>query len=233
MQFDPSTEYLTILHPSRGIGDDFKMLGTLFDTCLSMHPCLESVLAKVRPKIRALLRLRNLYSVRTMLEQYKSHIWGITEYSNGALILAAPSQLQRLDKMQRWYLHELGITDEEAFVTYNFAPPSLRRHIGMLGFLHKIVLGECHPALRQALPFAPPGLIARFHTNALDPQRGEVISHDRLYMRSIYAFILVYDSLPQTLADSPTIASFQARLTHLAKQKASTSEEMWKHCFRH
>ena len=102
----------------------------------------------------------------------------------------------------------------------------------MLGLLHKTVLGECHPALCQALPFAPPGLIARFHTNALDPQRGEVISHDRLYMRSIYAYILVYNNLPQTLADSPSIASFQARLTHLAKQRASTSDEVWRQCFR-
>ena len=142
VEFDPSKKHLKVLHPSRGVGDDFKMLGTLFDTALSMKPCLESVLDRTRPKIRALLRLKDLYSVSSMLNQYKSHIWGITEYSNGVLILAPPSQLQRLDKLQRWYLHELGLSDKEAFVDHNFAPPSLRRAIGILGFLHKRVLQE-------------------------------------------------------------------------------------------
>ena len=136
VQFDPSKEYTKIIHSSRGVGDDFKMLGTLFDTRLTMQPCLESVLTRIRPKIRALLRLKDLYTGSSMLNQYKSHIWGITEYSNGVLILAPPSQLNRLDKVQRWYLHELGMSDKEAFISHNFAPPSLRRAIGILGFLH-------------------------------------------------------------------------------------------------
>ena len=38
VEFDLSKEHLKILHPSRGVGDDFKMLGTLFDTALSMKP---------------------------------------------------------------------------------------------------------------------------------------------------------------------------------------------------
>ena len=144
--------YFAILHPSLGVGEDFKLLGTLFDCKLTMLPCLEKLLTKIRPKIRALLRLKHLYSVKDMLNQYKCHIWGLKEFSNGALILAAPNQLQRLDKVQRWYLHERGITDTEAFVSYNFAPPSMRRSIGLLGFLHKRGLGMCHPTMFAALP---------------------------------------------------------------------------------
>ena len=144
---------------------------------------------------------------------------------NGVLILVPPSQLQRLDKLQRWYLHELGLSDREAFVAHNFAPSSLRRAIGILGFLHKRVLQECHPALCQALPFAPEGLVARYHSNALDPSRGEAICEDRLYRRSLYAYILVYNRLPQTLADSPSVSSLQTRLTHLAKDMVPNSED--------
>ena len=55
VEFDPSKEFLKIIHPRRGLGDDFKMLGTLFDVALSMKPCIEYVLGRVRPKIRALL----------------------------------------------------------------------------------------------------------------------------------------------------------------------------------
>jgi len=148
---------------------------------------------------------------------------GNKEYSNGVLILAPPSQLNRLDEVQRWHLHELGMSDKEAFVSHNFAPPSLRRAIGILGFLHKRVLEECHPALIHALPFAPAGLLARYHSNALDPRIGEITCQDRLYQRSLYGYILVYNRLRKPIADSPSVSSFQARLTHLAKQKPQTA----------
>ncbi len=39
--------------------------------------------------------------------------------------------------MQWGFLYEIGIDDAQAFVDFNFAPPSLRRAIGMLGFVHK------------------------------------------------------------------------------------------------
>jgi len=145
--FDAGKEFLNIIHPSSGEGEDFKMLGTIFDCKLSMQSCIEHVLSKARPKIRALLRLRHMFSKASLITQYKTQIWGFSEYSNGALVMATESQIQRLDKMQRWFLHELEITDLDAFKIYNFAPPSLRRRIGLLGFLHKRVLQQCHSYL--------------------------------------------------------------------------------------
>ena len=98
VEFDGSKEFFNILHPSRGSGEDFKLLGTLFDNSLSMRPCIEGILGKIRPKIRALLRLRHFYSTAAMLNQNKCHIWGLKEYSNGAIIIAAVMQPKRLDK---------------------------------------------------------------------------------------------------------------------------------------
>jgi hypothetical protein len=196
-----------------------------------MQPCIENVLGKIRPKIRALLRLQHLYSPATMLDQYKSHIWSSKEYSNGALIMAAPHQLRRLDKVQRWYLHELALTDTGAFTSFNFAPPSLRRAIGMLGFIHKRTLGICHPLLLQALPFAV-GLDANYNTKALDPFSGGVHYHGRLYERSLYMYILIYNRLPQVLVDLPSVAVFQAKLTHLAKHKALVHPDNWRSSFQ-
>ena len=100
-----------------------------------------------------------------------------------------------------------------------------------LGLPTQRVLEECHPALVHALPFAPAGLLARYHSNALDPRIGEITCQDRLYQRSLYGYILVYNRLPQPIADSPSVSSFQARLTHLAKQKASNSDELWRRSF--
>jgi len=227
VEFDPGKEHLVILHPRRGIGEDFKLLGTLFDCKLTMQPCLEKLLSTIRPKIRAIVRLKHLYSVSTMLNQYKCHIWGLKEYSNGALILASPSQLRRLDSIQRWYLRELNITDTEAFVTFNFAPPSMRRSIGLLGFLHKRALGVCHPAMYAALP-PYTGSGANFHDKALHPFTEEVNYQQRLCNRSLYAYIHIYNRLPQDFVDLPSVSAFQRKLTHIAKHRAKVDCQHWR-----
>ena len=104
VEFDPSKEFFCIIHPSQWCGDDVKILGSLFDCSLSMQPCIDGILSKIRPKIRAIVRLAHAYSPAKLVSQYKCHIWGLKEYSNGAIILAGPSQLKRLDKVQRGFL---------------------------------------------------------------------------------------------------------------------------------
>ena len=172
-----------------------------------------------------------MYSTAELLDQYKSHIWGISEYSNGAVIMAAPSQFIRLDKAQRWFLRELGLTDTEAFLHYNFAPPSLRRCVGLLGFLHKRVLGQCHPALLTALPFAE-GLLANFHTKALYPFCDLRQYNDRLFKRSLWSYVLLYNRLPQVLVDVASVKLFQSKLTALAKLRAQQNIRDWRKSFQ-
>ena len=203
------------------------MLGTLIDCELTMVPCIESIVSKCRPKIRALLRLKTMYVLKSMLNQYKTHIWSSSEYHNGALILALPNQLQRIDKMQRWFLYELGISDREAFVEYNFAPPSLRRRIGMLGFLHKRVLGICHPALIQALPLDPVQA-GRFHQQSLMSHWFDVRAHSKMYNNLLYMYILMYNRLPEEIVNLPSVSSFQSKLTNLARDRADQGQENWR-----
>ena len=206
------------------------MLGTVFDCKLSMQSCIEDVLSKARPKIRALLRLRHMFSIASLISQYKIQIWGFSEYSNGALLMATDSQTKRLDKMQRWFLHELGVTDFDAFSVHNFAPPSLRRRIGILGFLHKRVLHQCQPYLQIAFPMFQ-ALPAHFHSRTLHSFLDEVTSHRNLYFRSVYGFIHVYNRLSQSLVDSPSVKTFQSRLTQIAKYRAENGDNHWRHAF--
>ena len=71
---DPSKEYLKILHPLDHEGEDFKLLGSIIDCSLSMKPCINFILSKVRPKVKAMLRLKDMYSIHEMLNFFKSHI---------------------------------------------------------------------------------------------------------------------------------------------------------------
>ena len=145
--------------------------------------------------------------------------------------MAAGLQVKRLDSVQRGYLREIDMTDTEAFVVHNFAPPSLRRCIGLLGLLHKRVLGKCHPGLNHILPFAQ-GLDANYHSKALHPFEEKQDFQARLYRHSLFAYILVYIRLSQGLVDLPSVKNFQSKLTVLAKFRSQTGEEGWRRSFQ-
>jgi len=145
-------------------------------------------------------------------------------------MLASPTQTKRLDKMQRWFTRELGLTDTEAFVTHNFAPPGLRRNIGILGFLHKRILHICHPALYQALPMLQEG-IPRWHDKALHSFLDQVRGHHTMYFRSLYGYIHIYNRLSQGMVDIASVSEFQAKLTHMAKHRAANGDPTWRQAF--
>ena len=73
---------------------------------------------------------------------------------------------------------------------------------------------------------------ANFHDKALDSKSELVNYNAKLYNRSLYAYVRMYNRLPQGLINSPTVASFQSRLTHLAKQRAIANDERWRNSFK-
>ena len=84
--------------------------------------------------------------MENLILQFKTQIWGLIEANMGGYFHAASSLLDKIDAVQNRFLHELDMNPAFAFLTYNFAPPSLRRNIGILGLLHKRILGKCHPS---------------------------------------------------------------------------------------
>ena len=134
--------------------------------------------------------------------------------------------------MQRWFLHEVGLTDTEAFLNFNFAPPSLRRAIGMLGFLHKRNLGQCHPLVIAAFPLLSERGMTGAHDKALFSHSETILYHRRLWSRSIFHFIHIYNQLPQSFVDIPSVSAFQRKLTQAAKGVASADNERWRKSFQ-
>jgi hypothetical protein len=63
------------------------------------------------------------------------------------------TRFAKIDHGQDRFLRELGISVEHVFEKDNFAPPKFRRNIGMLGLLHKRVLGSCHSSFECLLPW--------------------------------------------------------------------------------
>ena len=69
----------------------------------------------------------------------------------GGIFHAATYLLVKIDQVQDRFLRALGLTAEQAFLEFNFAPPKFRRNIGILSLLYKRVLDLCRPNFERLL----------------------------------------------------------------------------------
>ena len=122
VSFDPSKEYLVVLHPSAYHGEAFKLLGCMVDTDLAMDSAIDLLLTKIRPKIRAILRTHGYYSVPELITQFKTHIWGLMEANTGGIFHASSYRFAKIDHTQDRFLRELGLSAEQAFMKFNVCP---------------------------------------------------------------------------------------------------------------
>ena len=80
----------------------------------------------------------------------------------------------------------------------------------MLGLLHKRVLGLSHPGVNEMFPIREQR--APWHDKQLESYYNTVCSHARLYPRSIFHYVLIYNRLPQWLVDKKSVQAFQKGL---------------------
>ena len=152
----------------------------------------------------------------------------------GGYFHAASSLLAKVAEVQSRFLHKLEVTESEAFLDYNFAPTTLRRNIGILGLLHKRVLGLCPPSFEQLLPW---------YSERFDTMRGighnkqlyghwlEATQHRALWGRSIFKMVDIYNNLPQWIVDAQSVSAFQTSLTEQARDRCQTHNESWASSF--
>ena len=165
-----------------------------------------------------------------MLQQYKTHIWELIECHAGAFFHVVSSLLLKIAQVQESFLHKLDLSNRDAFLKFNFAPTILRRNIGVLGFLHKRVLGLSHPSIEKLLPwyaqrFDEPRNLG--HNKQLYGHSVE-ISHQRsLFNRSIFAMVDIYNNLPQEIVDASSVKIFQSLLTKVAKERCLRGDPDW------
>ena len=156
------------------------------------------------------------------------------ETHSGAISHAPDYLLDKFDSAQRHFLNEVGVTETEAFKEYNFAPPKFRRDIGVLGFLHKRVLGKNHPDIQRLLPFhfdVFGSLRPGEHDKQLYGHILDVQQQHSLHSRSIFGMVYVYNRLPQNVVNCKTVSTFQRHLTLEAREKCQDGNENWIHSF--
>ena len=232
--FDPAKEHFCILHKLNCAGDTFRLLGVLVDPRLNMYDEIQRIRKKARPKIRAILNTRAYYDTLGLLQQYKAHVLCLLGQSALAIFHAAQSHLESLNRIQRSFVQELGLTEAQAFLQFKLAPLELRRDIAALGLLHKIQLGEAHLDFDGLFPKAvhvePP--VTRHGSRRHGRQFAEISGNSFYFNHSVFGMTKLYNILPEYAVACSTVSSFQAVLTKDARMACQTGRRDWKEIYR-
>ena len=121
-QIDADNEEFVVIHRTRFEGESFRLLGVVFDPQLLMHDAVHKLAIDAGWGLLSLLRVRAFHSQASMVKLYKTQILSFLESATPAIAHAAPSVLERIDRVQRRFLREIGVGVLEAFERYKLAP---------------------------------------------------------------------------------------------------------------
>ncbi len=185
--------------------------------------------------MQALLKVRRFFTTPELFRMYKCQVLSYIESSTPGLYHAAPSVLDRIDRVQRRFLRETGFSEVEALVRYRLAPLPSRRDMAMLGALHKVTLGLASAQLRELFPVQgqvqEPFLRQRLrywrplHDKQLRTPASA--SSTEVMKRSLFGLALCYNLLPQDLVSLTSVKLFQKHLQLGLRKCAESGVEDW------
>ena len=124
----------------------------MFDTQLPMRTAAREVAMEAGWRLQILLAVRRFFSTPELFRLYNVQVLPFMESCTPALYHAAPSVLDRIDKVQRRFLREMGFTEVEALELYRLAPLPCRGNMAVLGALQKIPFAIAPNQLSGLLP---------------------------------------------------------------------------------
>ena len=237
VSFDAGKESFHCIHRRRHFGEDFKILGVLFDCQLTMCGAAAAISREAGWRLKSLLRCRRFYSIGQLVSLYKAQILSFIESRTPTIHHAAPSVLDMIDRVQRRFLRAIGFTELEALRRFKLAPLPARRDISMLGLLYRIAHGLAPSSLSALFPFRgactlPTSLRGERHNlQSLDfIERG---GHTDVYKRSCYGLVTIWNMLPIEVAHAKSVKicqrCVQDALLKLAQKR--DSQLNWAHFF--
>ena len=123
--------------------DEMKLVGFVFDKKMTLEPMVKRSNKKGRAKIAALYRLKPYLDSQTIETMYKAFVRSSIEYGNLEYMVAAPTHLQKLDRIQR-AAEKLGDFKVESLES--------RRDASLVGLLFKLLDGDGRGKLNDFTP---------------------------------------------------------------------------------
>jgi len=214
--FDAGKKSAHVLCKDKPVGDNFRVLGVLFDSKPTMVPAVKETVTEAKWRLRVLERSAKYFTVPQLVKKYKARVLSYVEYRTAAVYHATDTVLEPLNNLQERYLRRFGITEIDSLINFRLAPLSCRRDMAMLGVLHRAALKK-GPEHFHSFFFQGGGaatvrtrLSTRRHTAQLKEYRqGRFLE---ILRRSALGLVAVYNRLPQRFVDSLTVADFQRNL---------------------
>ena len=238
VQFDSSKESMHVLaSQGKGAGDDFQLLGIIFDSALTMENEVRQLVGQVRWKNQAILRCKKFFSRYDLVNLYKSQVLSYIEYRTPGIYHSCTTYLDKLDSTQKHLLEELDITEEDALLQYGLAPLRLRRDIAMLGVIQRSVLGKGPAQFAEFFVLREQNNEARrtrqctrrHNKQLVDVREGQYLE---VVKRSALGLIAVYNLLPQKIVDEDVVCNFQKMLQELVKSQINAAMSGGARCSR-
>ena len=135
---DPAKEHSLILDPH---GEFFEILGVQFDIKLTMYAEVSRTANEASRRCHIVSNLRRFYNVCALFRFFKAHVLSYIERSTPAIFHCSPSILCLLDNVQLYFLDVVQTSLKDVLLHFNLAPLGSRRHISMLGLIHKSQFG--------------------------------------------------------------------------------------------
>lgn len=240
MIFDPAKESFDAIHRIWYFGDDFKILGVLFDCQLQMGSAAAEISREAGWKVSSLLKCRRFYTVNQLVKLYKAQVLSYVESKTPAIHHAAPSVLDAIDRIQRRFLREIGLDETSALLRHKLAPLSARRDIAMLGLLHRVSHGRAPSPLLDLLGTSPHARAARGAvTRGASLRHGRQLvdyisrgGHTETLRRSTFGLVTVWNFLPAEVVDKKCRKAFQKQLQRCLMNRALRNPDAdWPHFF--
>ena len=161
---------------------------------------------------------QDFHEVTRLVQVYKPKTLSFVEYRTLAVYHVASTMLAGIDAIQRRFLRECCLTEEDALVFFNLAPLETRRDVAMLGLCHWTVLG-CGPRHFSSMFRLAPPSSSQKHCWQLQSHRGP--RNLQKLVRSTLGLIDVYNLLPGRVVEQMSVAAMQHELQCLWENQSS------------
>ena len=160
-----------------------------------MRACVDTCVREAAWRYRTLLRTHRFVTDAELVGLFKAHVLSFVEYRTPGVYHAAASILLPLDRVLSSFLRKVGISEIDAMVHFKLAPLASRRDIAVLGVIHRAVLGEGPPQLRDLFQLDRSAL----RRSARHTRHGRQLALDMI-MKSVLGLCHVYNLLPANIA---------------------------------
>ena len=237
VSFEPAKESFHILSHRSPAGENFKLLGIVFDCKLLMHEAISTCSCEGGWRSLQILSCRRYYSIRELVFLYKSHVLSYLEFRTPAISHASSSSLLLLDGVQQRFLMALEVSELDALLSLSLAPLAVRRDIAILGMIHRTALGLGPGVFRQFFSpdRSPPPPRLRSLRSASASSRRHVrhlvdplpISAPDYVVRSPLGAVRIYNILPDSIIGQSSVKEFQSCLQYLVAASARNGVASW------